>query len=386
MKKTLLIAVAILAIVLANGQVKKIIRVGLFTSLYLDSAFDATGAYRLQNNFPRMAIGGLEFYEGAVLALDSINQFETKAKMEVFDIQSKVGAIAAQAVNKKFDSLDLIIAQVGGAEYLQLAAIAKERNIPMVSASYPNDGGIREHPMVYIANPKINSHLQVIHNQVYKKWPEANIIWCKKKGLNDDKIESQFKALNAAYNGKNKIKTALLDPAFNTKELALLLDTNKTNVLIAGSLDDNFAIQLVKAVSSYPKKGILQVVGMPGWEGIKEFQGKTYAAVPIYYTTGFYLPAGHKWAAYLDEKVKSVIGVKPSISMYKGFELMFYFTNMFQKYGEFKPNAPDAISFKVLNDLDFRPVKWSPLSVVPDYHENKRIHFIRRLNGVATLQ
>jgi ABC-type branched-subunit amino acid transport system substrate-binding protein len=386
MKKTLLLFIALLGMALANGQGKKNIRIGLFTSLYLDSAFDQSGQYKLQNSFPRMAISGLEFYEGAVMAIDSINQAGPKVSMEVFDIQSKTGSIAYLLNNKKIDSLDIIIAQTGGSDYLELAQIAKEKNIPMVSATYPNDGGIRESPMLFIANPKINSHIQVIHNQLFKKWPDANVIWFKRIGSADDKIESQFRELNAASVYRNKFKTAALKYEFKMEDLVPFMDTTKTNVLIAGSLDDNFALQFARAIADYPKKGIIQVIGMPGWDGMKEIQGKNYAGMPIYFTTSFNIPPGHQWAAKVDEKVKSITGVKPSISLLKGFELTYYFANVLSKYGEIRIDTPEAKPFKVLNDFDFRPVKWSPMSKVPDYYENKRIYFIRRLNGVSTVQ
>jgi len=386
MKKTFLLLFALLGMALANGQGKKNTRVGLFTSLYLDSAFDALDQYKLQNSFPRMAISGLEFYEGAVMAIDSINQSGPKVSMEVFDIQSKTGSIAYLFNNKTFDSLDIIIAQASGSDYLELAQIAKEKNIPMVSATYPNDGGIRESPMVFIANPKINSHIQVIHNQLFKKWPDANVIWFKRSGAADDKIETQFRELNAASVYRNKFKTALLNPEFKMEDLAPFLDTTKTNVLIAGSLDDQFAIQFAKAISAYPKKGIVQVIGMPGWDGMKEIQGKNYAGIPIYFTTSFNIPSGHQWAAQVDEKIKSITGVKPSISMLKGFELTYYFVNIMYAYGRIKTEGLETKPFKVLNDFDFRPVKWAPMSATPDYHENKRIYFIRRLNGVSTVQ
>ncbi len=386
MKKAYLLAFVFLAIAVVNGQVKKITRVGLFTSLYLDSAFDASGKYRLQNSFPRQAISGLEFYEGAVMAMDSINHFSIQAKMEVFDIQSKTGAIPLQLSNKKFDSLDLMIAQVGGSEYLQLSQIAKEKNIPMVSATYPNDGGIRESPMVFIANPKINSHLQVIHNQVFKKWPEANILFFKRQDPADDRIEAQFKEFNAATPFKNKYKTAILGADFTVNDLVPLLDTSKMNVLMLGSLDNDFAIQFVKAVAAYPKKGIIQVVGMPGWDGIKELQGKNYAGIPIHYSTGFYVPAGHKWAGNMDEKIKSTTGVKPSLSFYRGFELTFYFVNILSTQGSIDEIGLRATQYKVLSDFDFRAVKWAQSSALADYYENKRIHFVRRLNGVNTIQ
>lgn len=386
MKRTFLLFFALTGMALANGQVKKNTRVGLFTSLYLDSAFDASGQYKLQNSFPRMAISSLEFYEGAVMAIDSINHSGPKVSMEVFDIQSKTGSIQYLLNNKSIDSLDIIIAQLSGSDYLELAQIAKEKNIPMVSATYPNDGGIRESPMVFIANPKINSHIQVIHNQLFKKWPDANVIWFKRSGSADDKIESQFRDLNAASLYKNKFKSAALNPEFKIEDMVPFLDTTKTNVLIAGSLDDKFVLQFAKAISAYPKKGIIQVIGMPGWDGMKEIQGKNYAGIPIYFTTSFNIPSGHQWATQVEEKVKSITGVKPSISLIKGFELTYYFVNILSKYGEIKPDIPEAKPFKVLNDFDFRPVKWAPMSATPDYYENKRIYFIRRLNGVSTVQ
>src|ERR1700722_510641 len=46
--------------------------VAIFLPLYLDSAFDATGNYRYDKNFPKFINPGLEFYEGAQLALDSL--------------------------------------------------------------------------------------------------------------------------------------------------------------------------------------------------------------------------------------------------------------------------------------------------------------------------
>ena len=386
MKKTSLLFFALLGMALANGQGKKNIRVGLFTSLYLDSAFDQSGQYKLQNSFPRMAISGLEFYEGAVMAIDSINHLVPKVSMEVFDIQSKTGSISYLLQNKKIDSLDIIIAQASGSDYLELAQIAKEKNIPMVSATYPNDGGIRESPMVFIANPKINSHIQVIHNQLFKKWPDANVTWFKRSGELDDKIEAQFREINTASVFRNKFKTATLNPEFKLEDLAPFLDTTKTNVLIAGSLDDKFVIQFARAISTYPKKGIIHVIGMPGWDGLKEIQGKNYAGIPIYFTTSFYIPSGHQWATQVEDKIKSITGVKPSISLIKGFELTFYFANIMHKYGQIKTEGLEEKPFKVLNDFDFRPIKWTTMSVAPDYYENKRIYFIRRLNGVATVQ
>src|SRR6478735_2426677 len=45
-------------------------RIAIFTPLYLDSAFDVAGNYRYDaKTFPRISSAGLEFWEGAELAI-----------------------------------------------------------------------------------------------------------------------------------------------------------------------------------------------------------------------------------------------------------------------------------------------------------------------------
>src|SRR5689334_10517600 len=49
-------------------------RIAIFTPLYLDSTFDDLNNYRYGTQFPKFINPGLEFYEGAQLALDSLSK------------------------------------------------------------------------------------------------------------------------------------------------------------------------------------------------------------------------------------------------------------------------------------------------------------------------
>lgn len=386
MKKGLILIFTVWAGLQLSAQHKLTsVRVGLFTSLYLDAAFDASGNYQLKNNFPRQSIPGLEFYEGAVMAIDSMNKVGVTATLEVFDLQIPSGKPAYLLEKGKFDSLDLIVAQVGGAEYLQLARIAKEKNIPMVSASYPNDGGIRSSSMVYIANPRISSHMEVISGQIQKKWPQANVIWFREDNAADAYLESLFK--KTSWQGiKQPLRTVILKRPFLTEDISKWIDTVNTNVLIAGSLDDGFATEFARAVSTYDKKGVIQLVGMPNWDGLKEIQLKQYTGIPIYYTTAHFIPPGHDWSTRTEEYFRSQTSAKPSSSVFKGFELTYYFSNLLYSYGNLEKANLEDNKYKVLNDLDFRPVVINPDSGGTDFFENKRIYFIRRLNSVGSIQ
>lgn len=388
MKKAIILVLSLLLSTLGEAQQNKpSIRAALFVSLYLDSSFDKSGNYLFKNSFPKNAATGLEFYEGASLAIDSINTKGISVVLETFDIKSKNGSLTTLLENKKFDSIDLIIGQLEGFEYLQIAKISKDKNIPLINATYPNDGGIRGSPTVFLANPKINSHIQVIFNQIEKKWPKGNIIWCKRGSTYDEKVEDIFKDFNGtSNNGIFKYKTLILDESFTNFDLAAVVDTTKNNVFISGSLDEKFCKKLISAVSSLEKKNKIQVVGMPSWENFKEIQHKNYAEIPIFYTSSFHIPLGNNWATTFDNQFKNAIGIKSTSTAYKAYELTFYFINLLLKYGQITMFNLDDPQFKPMTDFDFRPVKFNPKEAKPDYFENKKIYFLRRLNGALTVQ
>ena len=63
-------------------------RVAVFTPLYLDSVFDASGNYKPGKNFPKYLNAGLEFYEGVQLAIDSLEKENANLDIHIFDTRS----------------------------------------------------------------------------------------------------------------------------------------------------------------------------------------------------------------------------------------------------------------------------------------------------------
>ena len=361
-------------------------KVGLFVPLYLDSAFDELQQYRYGKGFPRQSIPGLEFYEGAEFALDSLNKEKISLEMHVFDIRSARGNISSVITSTLMDSLDLIIGHVSGNEYLQLAEIAKEKNIPFISATYPNDGGVKSNPQVIMVNAKINTHIQSIYNYVLRNWGTGNIVWFRRKNTADDRIEDVFKQLNQSPGGGvMKYKQVFLPDNFTLADISSKLDSNRQNIIIAGSLDESFAKTLVNNCVGLSKSYKTQIVGMPTWEGIKDFTRSEYRPLSIVYSTTFYNAATTKWSAVFEESYRKKTFSKPSDMAFKGFEITYYFVHLLLKYDTALISNLNDKSLKLITDYDFKPIRWSKSGDVPDYFENKRIYILRRLNGQVSL-
>ena len=388
MKKFLLIFVFLTGIYAAKAQsIKQTISIGMFTSLYLDQYFTDTLTLKSSKEFPRLAVSGLEFYEGASLAIDSLNKNGITVKMEVFDVQSQNGNISKLLEDGRIEQFDIIIAHTNGTEINQLAEITKALKIPFINATHPNDRGIRNNPYYYIANPTLNSHLAFLQQQIASKWINTNILWLRRKQNNDNYLESVFKEINEKQGvQKINVSTILVSDLPDLQEITSFIDTTKQNTIISGSLDDKFASSLINALNNYPKKGLVNVIGMPNWENLKEIQLSKFAGLPIFYSSSFYISPTNSWAIETDDLFKNNIYTKASLSAFKGFELTYYFVSIFSKYGRVFVDDPKDAVFTPLNDLDFKPITTKGPEAPVDYFENKKLYLLRRLNGVVVSQ
>jgi ABC-type branched-subunit amino acid transport system substrate-binding protein len=384
MKTTLLLIYLLCAATAVAQEKKSIVEVGLFSSLYLDQYFNYDNELINPRDFPKQALSALEFYEGATLAIDSLNAVGKSVSLNLYDVQSYQGNISKAFENGDFDNLDLIIAQVGGNEFFQLAIIAREMNIPIINATYPNTRGITASPNLYIVNPRINVHLELIHQKIGRNWKAANIVWFTKEKAAEKQLENIIGNLNRQQ-GTNgfRYKTVYLKEDFSISDVSKNFDSTKANVWVLGSFDEAFAAKFASVANNMPRKDKLHLIGMPNWESLKEIQAKQYSSLAIYYTMAFYLPHENLFVRQMDEIFKTSMGIKSPTMALKGFEITYYFCSLLDKYGKIKTGQPAEAGFKVLTDFDFQPVFLNQTSGEPDFIENKNIKFIRRLNNLA---
>src|SRR5687767_11630666 len=113
-----LIIVACISSVIAqndSGQIRH--KIAIFAPLYLDSAFDGTNEYKYTKNiFPKFINSGLEFYEGAQLALDSLNKEGARLEIFVYDTRSATETMEQQLARPELTDLSLIIAHCSNNE------------------------------------------------------------------------------------------------------------------------------------------------------------------------------------------------------------------------------------------------------------------------------
>jgi hypothetical protein len=356
-------------------------QVAIFTPLYLDSAFDASETYRYGKAFPKFINPGLEFYEGAELAIDSLNSEGIGMDVFIYDSRSVTNKFEDVLRSPQFDSIDLVIGQVNAKEARMIANAVSKKNIPFINANYPNDAGVTNNPNYIVLNSTLLTHCAAMYKFIQKNYSLSPVVVFRKKGAQEDKLKEYFD--NISKNTASvplKIKYVTLNDLFTPQDLKEHLDEDANTVCIAGSLDVSFGQLLVSQLASLHETRKSVVFGMPTWWDLTDFTKPEFKNIEVFYTTPFYISDSNALVTKIVQDFKTRFYSLPTDMFFRGYETVYHFAHILQLNGKNLGSSLSDRRHKIFSDFDIQPVINSKTTTL-DYFENKKLYFIKKLNG-----
>ena len=364
-----------------NDTVAKRARIAVFSPLYLDSAFDASGAYRHGKTLPKYFTAGLDFFEGVQLAIDSLQKEKATLDIYVYDTRSPSKKLEAVLAQEEIKNMDLLLGYVNVNEASQLARAAASLEIPFINVNLPNDAGVKGNPHYIILNPTLGTHCNAIYKFLQKNYALAPIFYFRKKGTMDDQLKKYF--ADAEKNSASvplKIKYITLEDTITADQLKRFIDSTKTNICLAGSLDANFGLSLARQLASLKKSYKSTVIGMPFWDNI-DFNKPAFRGVEIIYSSPRYVNADSKLVQQLNNHFTTKHFSKISDIVFSGFESIYYFSHMLSDSTDNFIKHLSTQKKTIFGEIDIQPVT-NKQTGEPEYYENKKLYFIKKADGV----
>lgn len=351
-------------------------KIAVFAPVYLDDAF-TNGNYSLgNNNIPKNILPGLDFYNGIQLAIDSLQAEGQQLEILFFDLKNKQETLEKLIQSGKLNGTALLIASFNNrADIKPLADYAKSKQIPLISSTYPNDAGIRSNPFFALVNPTLITHIEGLYKYLQKNYPTDPITYVKKSGELEDMIEQTFLELNKKTPALPlKLKSISVTDSINIAQYNSILDSTRTNIILCGTVNEGFGINLVKSVAANKSYKSI-VLGMPTWDAIKDL-GK---GTEIIYSTPFNYNRTDKLLQSISTQYRNKLQGRPSDMVFKGFESLYHFGKLLLKYPNNLASQLSDNSFKIFNEYDFVPVLQNGEI---SYLENKKLYFVRKSDGI----
>ncbi|MEP7318612.1 MAG: hypothetical protein ABI921_07715 [Panacibacter sp.] len=364
----------------APGDSLPPLRIAVLAPLYLDSAFE-NHIYKLGNtSIPKLFLPGLDFYNGVTMAVDSLQKEGVDLDVWIYDTKKKgqlPDTLAAEMASMNFS---LVLASFSNtAEQKVFSAFSFNNNIPLVSATYPNDAYVTGNPYFLMVNTSLRTHAEAIYKYAQRNYPIGKFLYVTRKGSMEDKIQSMFTESGKKTYPLN-YKTVQMPDNFTVLQLLPLLDSNRQNIVICGSLDEKFGTNLIKVLDQSTSYQTV-AIGMPTWDGLKAASNTASETLEIVYSTPYIYPRTDKNIADITALHKTKFNGRPSDMVFKGFETMYCFSKLLLKYHNDLLNNLSDGTFRISQNFQFQPAKLNNDAQVPDYIENKKLFFIHVQQG-----
>ncbi len=357
------------------------VRVAILAPLYLDSAFNGYSYNLGRTNISKFFMQGLEFYNGVTMAIDSLEKENEPVEVWIYDTKKKGQSIQSLTADMQRLKFSLVIASIVNTnEQRTLSDFSFSNNIPLISATYPNDANVSNNPFFVMLNSTWKTHLDAVCKYVQQNLSHSNLIFITKNGNLEDRILKYFKEQNKRNYLSLNYSTVVLADDFTNEDVLSHLDSTKQNTVICGTLNETFGRNLIKTLNN--AHGFSNVViGAPTWQGMPGTSGSACSNIELILTTPYNYQHSNSRLSTIAANYSQKYNARPGDMVYKGFESMYHFTKLLtHTRSNFMYKISDT-SFKIVNDYKIEPVIPNTNPLMPDYLENKKIYHIKIVNG-----
>ena len=297
----------------------------------------------------------VEFYEGALLALDSLKKQGVSVDLHVYDSGSKEESIKPILTDPAMRSMNLIIGPVHENHIAEMAAFADTTGIRVVIPFARQVDEVFTNPYIYQVNTPQSYFYSEVFDHFFLQFPHPNVIFFESLEEKDDDIVRGFKRELTSRGATYTVLAA--DTATNKDTILTCLDLERQNVLMmtsekAGSLNSMMPVFQLLVRDTAATKYDLQLFGYPQYQVYTNNHLASFYEIDTYFYTSFYtnnlLPQAKEFhQKYRRTYSKEIVNRFPKYAIL-GFDISYYFLNALHLYGTDMENRLDEIKYEPL--------------------------------------
>ncbi len=286
----------------------------------------------------------ISFYEGVLLAVDSLKNQGYKVNLKVFDTERSAEKMYTMVDEIDRFHPDLIIGPVYGSVYKALMDDLTNKNIPVI---YPLSSRSEEfgvYPDFIQVNPSMKALTVAMSDWLREEAEEANLVCLNLTGnevshsdLEDIRLFKEYMHRIGSMNFYDWNTSAVpLDG------LRLQLLPDRENIIILPTTKEAEVSKILPILSALTDGYRITVVGFPEWQTFTSVDHETYFKLNTKIFTYSYVDNTTEPAKRFALKYRKFFYTEPNNLAYKAFDMSLYFIELAAKY---RDRTLDALEF-----------------------------------------
>jgi len=319
-------------------------------------------------------LASIEYYEGALLALELLDSLGIKLQVQVYNNYKDSSITAALFSKPEILASDVLIGPVFNEGLKAAAGIALKNEMFLISPLSPSHSFTDSNRYFMMANPDAESQMRALLNAVSKRSPQAQYTLIYRNEVPAEvNLAKEFKsAFQYVFNS-----TAQLKEAYSYSGAAAQLSVEENYVFIA-SFDELYTNGLIRDLSKKSRETPVTLLGLQHVLSFESVSIDYYENLHFTYPGSYYVDWLSPRADAFKEKFEARYATRPSEFACRGYDITLYAGLMMHEYG---PDlAASAGKFNPAKRYMLYPLYFAP-SVGTDnvvhYYENAEISVLR---------
>ena len=295
------------------------------TALILPFSSSRAGASEEQSRM-------VEFYEGFLMAADSLKRQGISLDIHTFDSKGKASEVSAILAQSKMKEMDIIFGPVNQEAIPLLADFADKHDIRLVIPFSPKVDQVFKNPHIY----QINTPQSYLYSEVYehfiRKFGRSNVVFVEDGSSDSEKAEFIKGMKNGLKEKGISYKQVRIGTEIDPTKVIAAMDTLQENIFIPtsgrSSALNKILPHLTMVRREHPNFNI-HLFGYPEWQTYTQDFLANFYELDTYFYSSFYtnnlFPAAIQFThAYRRWYSKDMANTFPKYGML-GFDIGYYF-------------------------------------------------------------
>ncbi|HZL11959.1 MAG TPA: LysM peptidoglycan-binding domain-containing protein [Prolixibacteraceae bacterium] len=289
------------------------------------------------------AEGFIQFYEGALLAIDSLQRKGMNIELYVFDVSNQQ-MINALLQLDEFRNLDLIIGPVYPELQGTVASFAAKNRIPMVSPLSSSGNFEQNNSWYFKVIPSRESQIELTASYIANEFSNKNLFFLAQSGnssSDDAKVARLSKEKLAYVAGSNRFHEYSFQRQ-GVNDLKPLLDKDGENFFMIPTDNEAQVSVAVTNLTALAEHYDIVLMGTPALSKLKSIQTENYHSIRLRYLSPYFIDYKKPIVRRFISQYRELYSNEPTQFSFQGFDVSYYFLSALYRYGkDFRSCLPD---------------------------------------------
>ena len=280
----------------------------------------------------------VEFYEGMLMAVDSMRRVGMAVDLFVYDTEKSDDKVRAILKKPELATVDLIVGPAYNSQIKIVGEFAKLNKVNVVSPLSPNSEILPFNERVFQVKPSEESQIAQVAKYLSLYW-DKNLVLAHNGSDEDLQFASTFKKKMSLYFANLSGRDTISFKEFNSKasdgqSLESTLSTLQDNFIIVPSTNESYVVNLLNKLNNLSGKYKILVFGMPEWQRFSNLELEQIHRLQLHYFSNYYIDQQDRHVFYFAQKYSTVFKAQAEQFAFQGFDLMMYFLDKLRTYGK----------------------------------------------------